>query len=152
MALRIAGSSGIVRGDLLSGILYRYAATPSARQRTRLSSKPSNPSAGVPSTCTSASRPTVRQAQRAPIRGHQVSRAQQNRRGIRLPRGNTPFCPLLESKNSPMSESVGDRRTTAAAHQAPADMRPRTPTLFFDLHWLAIVGAFAPFLPLELVR
>ncbi|KAJ7130242.1 lariat debranching enzyme, C-terminal domain-containing protein [Mycena epipterygia] len=38
---------------------------------------------------------------------------------------------------------------TPAAHQPPKGTRHHTPTLFFDPHWLAIVRAFAPFMPLE---
>ncbi|KAJ6590934.1 lariat debranching enzyme, C-terminal domain-containing protein [Mycena vulgaris] len=37
---------------------------------------------------------------------------------------------------------------TPEAHQPPKDTRSHTPRLFFDPHWLAIVRAFAPFLPL----
>ncbi|KAJ7704470.1 lariat debranching enzyme, C-terminal domain-containing protein [Mycena rosella] len=37
---------------------------------------------------------------------------------------------------------------TPEAHLPPKDTRHHTPTLFFDPHWLAIVRAFAPFLPL----
>ncbi|KAJ7720835.1 lariat debranching enzyme, C-terminal domain-containing protein [Mycena metata] len=37
---------------------------------------------------------------------------------------------------------------TPAAHQTPSSARQHTPTLFFDPHWLAIVRAYAPFLPL----
>ncbi|KAF8211726.1 lariat debranching enzyme, C-terminal domain-containing protein [Mycena galopus ATCC 62051] len=38
---------------------------------------------------------------------------------------------------------------TPEAHQPPKGARHNTPTLFFDPHWLAIVRAFAPFMPLE---
>jgi lariat debranching enzyme len=38
---------------------------------------------------------------------------------------------------------------TPEAHQPPKDVRHRTPTLFFDPHWLAVVRAFDPFMPLE---
>ncbi|KAJ7764589.1 lariat debranching enzyme, C-terminal domain-containing protein [Mycena maculata] len=38
---------------------------------------------------------------------------------------------------------------TPEEHRPPKNTRHRTPTLFFDPHWLAIVRAFDPFLPLE---
>jgi hypothetical protein len=38
---------------------------------------------------------------------------------------------------------------TPEAHQPPKGVRHHTPTLFFDPHWLAIVRAFTPFMPLE---
>ncbi|KAJ6544072.1 lariat debranching enzyme, C-terminal domain-containing protein [Mycena capillaripes] len=38
---------------------------------------------------------------------------------------------------------------TPEAHQPPKGIRHHTPALFFDPHWLAIVRAFAPFMPLE---
>ncbi|KAJ6516481.1 lariat debranching enzyme, C-terminal domain-containing protein [Mycena sanguinolenta] len=38
---------------------------------------------------------------------------------------------------------------TPEAHQPAKGVRRHTPTLFFDPHWLAIVRAFAPFMPLQ---
>ncbi|KAJ7151409.1 lariat debranching enzyme, C-terminal domain-containing protein [Mycena crocata] len=38
---------------------------------------------------------------------------------------------------------------TPEEHKPPKDARQHTPELFFDPHWLAIVRAFAPFMPLE---
>ncbi|KAJ7507149.1 lariat debranching enzyme, C-terminal domain-containing protein [Mycena galericulata] len=38
---------------------------------------------------------------------------------------------------------------TPEAHQPPKDTRQRTPKLFFDPHWLAVVRALDPFLPLQ---
>ncbi|KAJ7084063.1 lariat debranching enzyme, C-terminal domain-containing protein [Mycena belliarum] len=43
---------------------------------------------------------------------------------------------------------VIDVPTPEAHQQPPEGTRHRTPELFFDPHWLAIVRAFAPFLPL----